>query len=370
MRRKGILERLKAVLLIGGLGTRLRPLTNDRPKSTVPVLNRPVLEHTLAYLKQYGIHDVILTLNYLPGVIKQYFGDGEKFGVNLIYCLEDEPRGTAGAVKNAEQYLDGTFFVLNGDVFTNMNLTRMMAYHRQKKAIATIALTWVDNPSAFGVVETEKNGRVKQFIEKPPPGEATTNWINAGTYILEPEALNVIPAGQPYMFEKGLFPHLLKTGRPVYGYPYKGYWLDMGTPGHYHTINMDMMTQKITCRLNKPGRKKLLFDKKKVDIDDTAIIKCPAIIGDGCIIRREAELKAPVILGRDCRLGEGVVVENTVVWDTVTIGAGTKLKDCIVSSGTVIEENREIENCIITPAQIVPLPLAEPPKNYPSMIKE
>ena len=353
------MDKLKAVLLVGGLGTRLRPLTNDRPKSIVPVLNRPVLEHTIAYLKQYGIGEVILTLNYLPEAIQKLFGDGRNSGVRLDYCIEEEPRGTAGAVKNAEQYLRESFFVLNGDVFTDMNLTDMLAYHRKKKAQATIALTQVENPSAFGVVETDDEGRVKRFIEKPPPGTETTNWINAGTYILEPEVLLEIPPGCHYMFEKGLFPHLLETNKRVYGYKYEGYWLDMGNPGHYHSINMDMLNAKANSPLYKAGGNKPLYNKKKVTVHDTAVIDTPVVIDNGSNIGPGVQLKGSVIIGQNCRILDGAVIENTILWDGVTIGANSHLKGCIIGSHTIINENQTIENSVVTPSQAVPLILPQ-----------
>ncbi|OGN99474.1 MAG: hypothetical protein A2Y90_02745 [Chloroflexi bacterium RBG_13_52_12] len=339
---------------------RLRPLTDDRPKSVVPVLNRPVLEHTIAYLKQYGIEDIILTLSYLPDVIRGIFGDGSRFGVKLTYCIEEEPRGTAGAVKNAEAYLDGgSFFVLNGDVFTDMNLTDMLAYHRRKKAQATIALTWVDNPSAFGVVETDADGKVKRFIEKPPPGKAATNWINAGTYILEPEVLGEIPPGCHHMFEKGLFPRLLETGEPVYGYTYSGYWLDMGTPEKYFSINMDMLSAKINSPLYKKTEINAVYNNKEISIHSSSVIKAPAIIDSGCTIGPGVSIKGPAVIGRDCRLHDGVRIENTVLWDGVTVGVNSRLCGCIVSSHTVIGDNQKIENSVITPSQTVPLSFSE-----------
>ena len=349
------MERLQAVLLVGGPGTRLRPLTNDRPKSTVPVLNRPVLEHTLAYLKQYNVRDVIITLNYLPEVIESRFGDGRRYGVHLTYCLEVEPRGTAGAVKNAEPYISGSFFVLNGDVFTDMSLDDMLTFHRRKKARATIALTQVDNPSAFGVVETDEDGRVKRFIEKPPPGTETTNWINAGTYILEPEILLEIPADCHYMFEKGLFPRLLETGKSVYGYPYKGYWLDMGTPAHYYCINIDILSDKARSPLYQGNGNRPTYNKKKVEIHQSAVIEGPAVIDSGCIIGAGVKIKGPAAIGRDCRFHEGVKIEKAVIWEGVTIGANSWVKGCVISSGTIIGENQKIENCIVTPSQTAPL---------------
>lgn len=349
------MDRLKAVLLVGGLGTRLRPLTNDRPKSIVPVVNRPALEHTIAYLKHYGIRDIVITLNYKPEVIENYFGDGEKFGVNLTYFMEDEPRGTAGAVKNAESYLDGGFIVLNGDIFTDMNLADMLAYHRKKKAMATIALTWVDNPSAFGVVETNDKGKVQKFLEKPRPGTATTNWINAGTYILEREVLDMIPPGCNYMFERGLFPQLLQSGRPVFGYPYKGYWLDMGTPEHYHRINRDFMNEELNNLLYTNGWKKPIYNKKLVSIQKSASINGPGIINDGSNIGEGVRLIGPVAIGKNCRIDNNTTIEDSIIWDDVIIGANTKIKSCIISSGTIIPDSQEIENLIITPGQSVPL---------------
>jgi mannose-1-phosphate guanylyltransferase len=351
------MERLKAVLLVGGLGTRLRPLTNDRPKSIVPVLNRPVLEHTIAYLKQYGIVDIIITLNYMPEVIEEYFGDGKEFGVNLAYFMEMEPRGTAGAVKNAESYLDTTFFVLNGDIFTDLNLLEMYAFHRKKKAQATIALHYVDNPGAYGVVDTESNGRVKRFIEKPPPGTAPTNWINAGTYILEQEVLAEIPPNVPHMFERGLFPHLVNTGKPVYGYPHKGYWLDMGNPVHYHTVNVDFLNSKINNLLFKKNGNKPIYNKKNVTINESSAIKAPVVIGDGSIIGPGVQIKGPVVIGRDCRLNDGATIENTVLWDGVTVGENAFIQGAIISSGAVIANNQKIKNSVVTPAQTIPLNL-------------
>jgi mannose-1-phosphate guanylyltransferase len=349
------LDKVQAVLLVGGLGTRLRPLTNDRPKSIVPVVNRPVLEHTLAYLKQFGIKDIVITLNYLPEVIEEYFGDGSKFGVNLTYFMEQEPRGTAGAVKNAESYLEGKFFVLNGDVFTDMDLNEMMNYHRKKKAKATIALTRVENPSAFGVVETNNKGRVQKFIEKPPAGTETTNWINAGTYILERDVLDTIPSNVHHMFENGVFPHLVNTGQPVFGYPYGGYWLDMGNPAHYYTINMDMMNEKLPCLTTKNLGNKPIYNKKGVILGSKVRIEAPAIIEDGCIIGSGVNIKGRVAIGKNCRINDNATLESSIIWDGVTIGANAKVKGCIISSGTLIADSQQVENSIITHAQTLPL---------------
>lgn len=331
------MPKLVAVILVGGPGTRLQPLTDGRPKPMVPVLNRPFLEHTIAYLRHFGIEDIVLTLSYLPDAIRSYFGDGGDFGVRLSYCLEEPPRGTAGAVKNAEAYLEDTFFVLNGDIFTDLDLAGMLAAHRAHQATATISLSWVADPSAFGVVETDANDRVRAFIEKPPRDEATTHWINAGTYILEPEVLRHIPEGH-YMFERGLFPALLEMGRPVYGYPFRGYWLDMGTPAKYFNLNADLLAGRARSRL----------------LPETGggIIR-----GEGSVIHPSAVLKAPVVIGEGGRIGKSARLENAILWDDVSLADGARLRNCIVSSHGRIAQDEAIEGAVVTPEKRAPLKL-------------
>lgn len=350
------LGKLKAVILVGGPGTRLQPLTFSVPKPMVPVLNFPFLEHTLAHLKQFGIEEVILAMSYLPDAISEYFGDGERYGMRLTYCIEKEPMGTAGAVKNAAAYLDRPFIVLNGDdVFIEMNFHEAFVFHHKKRAKATIFLTMVDNPSAFGVVETDENQKVQRFIEKPPPGTVTTNWINAGGYILEPDVLEYIPINQHYMFEKGLFPRLLDSGEPVYGYPYRGYWLDMGTLEKYYSLNMDLLLAKVNSPLIHNSGEDGIHCGPDVIIHPSAVITAPVIIDRGCRIDKNVRLKGPVVLGQNCLLGDGASLENAVLWDNVRIGANSRMSRCIISSNTVIDNQQDFMNCVVTPSQTVPL---------------
>ena len=348
--------KLKAVILVGGPGTRLQPLTFTVPKSLVPVLNRPVMEHMIAYLRQFGVEDIILTLNYLPDAIRDYFGDGHDFGVRLTYCFEKEPLGTAGAVKNAAEYLDGPFIVLNGDIFTEMDLAGMYSFHTKNKARATIALTWVDNPGAFGVVETDKNYKVTAFVEKPLPGTETTNWINAGAYILEPEVLSYIPPGRHYMFEKGLFPGLVNAAEPVFGFPYRGYWLDMGTLNKYFWLNVDLLEGKTNTPLVVRAGRDSVRCGPNVTIHPSAEITAPAVIDRGSRFGRDVRVKGPVVIGRDCIVEDGARLENAILWDNVRVGAGARLSNCIISSRVIIDIGREIANCVVTPAQSAPLP--------------
>ncbi len=339
---------LKAVILVGGEGARLQPLTYHMPKPMVPVLNRPFVEHTIAYLRKYGIENIILAMSYLPEVIQNYFGDGSSLGVRLTYAMENNPLGTAGAVKNAERHLGSTFVVLNGDIFTDLNLADIFVFHRHKGAKATIALTWVDNPCAFGVVETDSDGRVRRFVEKPGSDQVTTNWINAGIYILEPEVLEHVPTNSHYMFEKGLFPLLLELGEPVYGYPLSGYWLDMGTPEKYLRLNCDLLLSEARSPLIRGlSRDEVCYDKDVI-IHPSAKIVGPAAIGSKCRIGQRAYIKGPVVIGPDCYVGEGASIERAVLWRGVNIGAGARLKQCVVGSNTKIEDNDQVINRVVT----------------------
>ncbi len=337
-----------AVILVGGEGTRLRPLTNSVPKSMVPVLNQPFLEHTIAYLKEYGIGHIILTLSYHPEIIQNYFKDGRHLKTRLTYCIEDSPLGTAGAVKNTEQYLDNAFFVLNGDIFTDLDLSGMLSFHRRQKAKVTIALTWVDNPCAFGVVETGTDGKIQRFIEKPSPDRVTTNWINAGVYIIEPEVLKHVPAGSHYMFENGLFPLLLKLNEPVYGYQFKGYWLDMGTPEKYLCLNCDLLLSKAKSNLINNLDKDKIISGQEAIVHPSAKITGPAIISSKCWIGPGVHIKGPVIMAPDCCIGEDAVLEEAVLWEKVNIGRGAILKQCVVGSNTRIKDSDRVINRVVT----------------------
>ena len=338
---------LKAVILVGGEGTRLHPLTNSVPKPMVPVLNRPFLEHTIAYLKKCGVENIILALSYLPEVIQDYFSDGCTLGVQLTYALENHPLGTAGAVKNVEQHLDSTFAVLNGDIFTDLNIADMFAFHRHKRAKASIALTWVNNPCAFGTVETNNNERIERFIEKPSPDRVTTNWINAGIYILEPEVLKHVPADRHYMFEKGLFPLLLELGEPVYGYHFSGNWLDMGTPEKYLRLNCDLLLSKEKSALIASLSKDEVCCDRDVIIHPSAKIVGPVIIAGGCRIGRRVHIMGPVTIGPDCNIGDDASLEEVVLWQGANIGAGAVLRQCVIGNYTKIEEKDQVINRVV-----------------------
>jgi mannose-1-phosphate guanylyltransferase len=316
---------MKAVILVGGEGTRLRPLTLSRPKPMQPVANRPFLEHVLNSLRQYDVTDIVLSMCYLPGVIQEYFGDGSAFGVRLDYVIEENALGTAGAVKYVQEqgYLDERepFFVLNGDILTDLDLQAMLSFHQSHRAVGTIALTPVEDVRAYGLVETDTSRRVRRFIEKPKTLEGiTTDLINAGTYILDPAVLRLVPSGQFYQFEQGLFPTLLAEGKALFGYPDTSYWLDIGTPEKYKTANIDMLRGLVHGQINGEQRDERVWVGAGCEIDPTAELIGPVVLGNGCVIGPGATLVGPVVLGDGCHVGPDVQMERVVLWEQVTVG--------------------------------------------------
>lgn len=331
---------MKAVILIGGEGTRLRPLTCNIPKAMVPILNRPFLEHLLYYLKQHGIEEVILTLGYFPNPIQGYLGDGSRFGLHVTYVVEKTPLGTAGAVKNVEGLLNNEpFFVLNGDILTEIDLTDMVKRHRKLKPKVSIALTPVADPTMYGVVETDTLDRVKRFIEKPSRDKVTTNLINAGAYMLEPEVLKHIPASTHFMFERNLFPLLLKMGAPIFAYPSTAYWIDIGTPEKYLKAHHDRLMLWSDAEVRTEG---------ECQIHPTAHIKGPALIGENCTIGEGTQIIGPTVLGPRCQIARGVVIAGAVLWGDVQIAEEASLRNCAVGSHSCIERNCQVtEDCVV-----------------------
>ncbi len=325
---------MKAVILVGGEGTRLRPLTCNITKAIVPVLNRPFLEHVFHYLRGHGIDDTVLALCYLPDQIKDCFEFDDRAGIKVSCALEETPLGTAGAVKNAEVGLAQPFFVLNGDVFTGLDLTAMLAFHRERKAKVTIALTPVEDPTAYGLVETDDQGRIKRFLEKPSWDQVTTNMINAGIYILEPDVLENIPPQTFCMFEHNLFPMLLDLGQPLYGFANHDYWIDIGSPQKYLKLNHDLLLGR--C----PGFEPPVPESSS--IHPTAKIEEPVIIGGGSDIGAQALIQGPTVIGPGCSIGPGAIVKSSVLWSGVQVEEKAVLSNCIIGNNCRIGA----ESCI------------------------
>ncbi|MGA9047887.1 MAG: NDP-sugar synthase [Dehalococcoidia bacterium] len=331
---------MKAIILVGGEGTRLRPLTYSVVKSMVPVVNRPFIEHVILMLAKHGIDEIVLAMGYKPDSIFEYFRTSGKLDIKLTYSLEEKPLGTAGAVKYAGSQVNETFFVLNGDVFTDIDYTDMLNYHKSKKAKATIALTKVEDPTKFGVVETDQNGRVQRFIEKPSWDKVTGHWINAGVYVLEPDVLNYIPEGVFYMFERGVFPEMLEKGEPVYAYSSDAYWIDMGTPEKYHELNCNILGGNCTSPLHN-GSQIVIDSSSKVH--PTAHITAPVIIGGNCVIEEGVELTGPVVMGKGCLIKKGALIENSLLWDNVIVGKNASIINSILATGVKIKDKARLE---------------------------
>jgi mannose-1-phosphate guanylyltransferase len=335
---------VKAVVLVGGEGTRLRPLTYITVKAMVPVLNKPFIEYIIRHLNHHNIRDIVLAIGYKPDSITEYFTNDKQIEARLIYSIETRPMGTAGALKNAERHIDGTVLAMNGDIFSDIDYTDMIRFHRKKGAKVTIALTPVEDPTRFGVVETDGNQRVTRFVEKPRREEVTNKMINAGVYIIEKEVLKRIPESQHCMFENAIFPALVTDQEHVYGYVTDAYWMDMGTPEKYLQLNGDLLCGKSS---------QVDFRKTKISIDKQSSIHPqsklagPLLIDRNCKIGAGVELKGPVVIGEECEIGDNAFIENSVIWQNVTIGRKAALKDTIVATGSRIDDNEAITGAII-----------------------
>lgn len=317
---------MQALILAGGKGTRLRPLTVYTPKPIVPICNRPFLLYQIDTLRRAGITDITLSLSYQPQKIEQQLGDGSDFGVRLRYMTEPQPMGTAGAYKYAEGLIREPTVVFNGDILTDLDLKAVIREHDERKATATIVLTPVDNPSAYGLVETDPDGHVRRFLEKPKADEITVNTINAGTYVLNPSVLDYIPDGENHSFEYGLFPKLLESGEKFYAHiPQRTYWMDIGTPERYLQVHDDLLNNRVT-RIHIKKRLGEFDAATLAEIDDNSII------GDDCTIKPGAKIINSVI-GQGCYVEERAVVRDSVFWPHTRIGAGAQISGAIIGRG-------------------------------------
>lgn len=322
---------MKAVLLAGGFGTRLRPLTLNTPKPIVPIFDRPIVYHQIDLLKQLpDINEVILSLNYQPDRIQERIGNGTENGIPIKYLVEPDPRGTGGAVKFAEPQLSGTTIVFNGDVLTNIDLAAALRLHKKRKAQATIVLTPVEDPSRYGVVETDSAGNVLRFLEKPTPDQTTCRSINAGIYILEPETFDRIPSGRAYSIEREYFPSLVELNNTFVAFHSKGYWLDIGTPATYLQAHRDIMTGLckafpfLDVTLNEP------VIGANVTIEPGARLTPPCFIGDGSTIQSGAEIRPKSVIGRSTVIEKDAVIEDAVLWNDVVVKSSSTVRGAII----------------------------------------
>jgi NDP-sugar pyrophosphorylase family protein len=322
---------MKAILLAGGQGTRLRPLTLHTPKPIVPIFDRPFLRYQIDLVKQIPeIDEVILSLNYQPDRIEDVFGDGSSLGVNVRYVVEPGPLGTGGAIKYAARGVTGPLVVFNGDVLTQIDLAAVIALHRTRRARATIVLTPVGNPAAYGLVETHADGRVKRFLEKPKADEITTNHINAGMYVLESDTFDRIPDGVPWSIERKYFPSLVERNETFVAYVYDGYWIDIGTPEKYTDVHRDIMDGRFATAPFENAPASRIVSSADATIAADATVTGPCFIDAGAAIGAGARIGPYAVVGRGVEIAEGAAVAQAIVWPGCRLGPGASVRNAIL----------------------------------------
>jgi NDP-sugar pyrophosphorylase family protein len=338
---------MKAILLAGGKGTRLRPLTIHTPKPIVPIFERPFLHYQLDLLKHVAeIDQVVLSLNYQPRRIEEIFGDGGEAGLSIRYVVEPAPLGTAGAVRYAGDSLRESVVVFNGDVLTEVDLAAVIALHRERKAKATIVLTPVENPTAYGLVETDASGRVQRFLEKPTPDQITCDTINAGIYVLEPDTFDRIPVDTPWSIERSFFPSLIERAETFVAYVYRGYWIDIGTPEKYSQVHRDIMDGRFRAApfADAPSTAWVAPDAR---VEDGVTLEAPCFVGEGAVIKTGARIGAYSVVGRHCHVEEHAVVERSILWANTRICQEAAVRRSILGRQCHIGRNATVEDGVV-----------------------
>jgi mannose-1-phosphate guanylyltransferase/phosphomannomutase len=338
---------MKAVIMAGGEGTRLRPLTSNQPKPMMPLANRPMMEHIVRLLKEHGFDEIVVTLAFLPQAIRTYFGDGSEFGVRMVYATEESPLGTAGSVRNAMQELTERFLVISGDVLTDIDLSEIVRFHDERKALATIGLKAMENPLEFGIVITRDDGSVDRFLEKPTWGEVFSDTINTGIYVLEPEIFEAIPDGVSVDFAAEVFPALLAEGKPLYGYVAEGYWEDVGNLDAYLRAHQDVLDGKVEIAIPgfRLGEGVWLGEGSEVDPD--ASIDGPVAIGDYCHVEAGARLGEYTVLGSNVMVGADAFLERSVVHDNAYLSQGVRLRGCVIGRSCDLRRGARCEEGVV-----------------------
>jgi mannose-1-phosphate guanylyltransferase len=338
---------MKAILLAGGKGTRLRPLTVHTPKPIVPIFNRPFLYYQIDLLRQVPeIDEVILSLNYQPRRIEEIFGDGDGLGLKLRYVVEPMPLGTGGAIRYAGDSMTESVVVFNGDVLTQVDLRAVLQLHRERKAKATIVLTPVENPRAYGLVETDEKGNVRRFLEKPGEDEITCNTINAGIYVLEPDTFDRIPKDTAWSIERSYFPSLIERNETFVAYVYNGYWIDIGTPAKYLQVHRDIMDGHYSAPPfdAAPGQS---WISPGARIDDGVEIQGPCFIDEGVVVKAGTKVLPYSVIGRQTHVDEASVIDASIVWPNGWIGREATVKGSILGRNCHIGRNAVLETPVV-----------------------
>lgn len=346
---------MKAMILAAGVGSRLDPLTRAIPKPMVPILNRPVIEHIVHDLKKHGFDEIRINLHYLGNVIQDYLGDGSKFGVQISYAQEEKLWGDAGSVKRSQDFFRGeTFLVVGGDDISDIDLSGLVQLHREKKAVSTIALCTVDDPSQFGIVITEKDGRITRFLEKPKGGDVFSNTANTGVYLFEPEVFDLIPAETFNGFGNNVFPQLLEAGKPLYGFLTNAYWMDVGNLKIYRQTNFDALSGRVALDMAAKQVVPGVWLGAGIKIDPSADLIPPIYIGSNVTIGEGAEIGANAVIADDCVIEAGVTLRETILWRGARVSAGTHLERCVVGTNAQVQSNVAIFDAnIVDPTRLM-----------------
>jgi mannose-1-phosphate guanylyltransferase len=338
---------MKAILLAGGKGTRLRPLTVHTPKPIVPIFNRPFLYYQLDLLRQVPeIEEAILSLNYQPRRIEDIFGEGEGLGIRLRYVVEPQPLGTGGAIRYAGDQLTESVVVFNGDVLTQVDLGAVLKLHRERKAKATIVLTPVENPRAYGLVETDGDRNIRRFLEKPGEDEITCNTINAGIYVLEPETFDRIPKDTAWSIERSFFPSLIERGETFVAYVYDGYWIDIGTPAKYLQVHKDIMDGRYSAPPFVGSESKFVAEGARVE--EGVELQGPCFIDEGAVVKTGARILPYSVIGRQTHIEEAAVIDGSIVWPNGWIGREAQI------AGSILGRNCHIgRNAVLDPGAVL-----------------
>jgi mannose-1-phosphate guanylyltransferase/phosphomannomutase len=337
---------VKAVIMAGGEGTRLRPLTSNVPKPMLPLANAPMMERIVRLLQEHGFDEIVVTVAFLANAIRTYFGDGSEFGVRMVYATEETPLGTAGSVRNAMDELDDRFLVISGDVLTDLDLSAVVEFHEERKSMATIALKAMENPLEFGIVIARPDGSIERFLEKPTWGQVFSDTINTGVYVLEPDIFDHIPEGN-VDFSADVFPALLEAGKPLFGYVAEGYWEDVGTLEAYVKAHQDVLDGKVGIEIPGFRMREGIWLGEGAEVHPEAKIDGPCIIGDYTRVEANASLCAYTVLGDNVRVGADAYLERVVVHDNAYLGPGVRVRGAVVGRSSDLRNGARLEEGVV-----------------------
>jgi mannose-1-phosphate guanylyltransferase / phosphomannomutase len=338
---------MRAVVMAGGQGTRLRPLTSNQPKPMLPIVGQPMMQHVLSLARSHGITDIVATVQFLASVVRNYFGDGSAVGVALDYATEEEPLGTAGSVKNAESFLDDRFVVLSGDALTDIDLSEVIRFHEERGAAVTVTLKRVEDPLEFGIVILGEDGRVERFLEKPGWGDVFSDTINTGIYVIERAVLDFVPAGEAFDFSQDLFPLLLDKGLPLYGFVSGGFWTDVGTVEAYMAAHVAVLDRGVDVQIEGFELREGVWVGEGAEIDPEVMLDGPAFIGENSRLEGGAEVRSYSVLGRDVSVKSGALVHRSVVHDHAYIGSNSIVRGSVIGANTDVKFGAKVEEAII-----------------------